>query len=283
MPIDRHRLTQFRREITQLQDSLSFDEFYRVIKAKILDALIRDNGRLFSELSANQQRSFVERLFKPEHAKYVAKIFSTYNDVLDVINQLYQDIGVNISRDFSKIRAIEEVNRTRLGDYQENAVRDIAKVLRAGIVKGENFRQITRRLIGIDEKVTSYADTIARTQVKGYARVAKTEKARIAEVFLYQYVGIIRRTTRPFCLALIGTTHHINRIRKMRNGNLETVLNYCGGWNCHHDWEPDPFAKNQDDADEQIVGKVRIFSPKNLGELEVEYKETLKKLREKKK
>jgi len=279
MPINKTRLAEFRRELAALQNALSFDEHYRVIKAKFLDALARGQ---FQDMSQRQAERFIDTFFKPEHAKFVKKIFSTFNDVLDLLNTLYQDLGVEVKRDFTKIRAIEAINRTRLGDYEEKSVQAIARAIRQGIAHGDNFRKITRRLIGIDEKVTMYADTIARTQVKGYARTAKAEKARLGEVFFYEYVGIIRRTTRPFCLALIGTAHHIDRIQKMRNGNLNPVLQYCGGWNCHHDWEPDPFATKQTEAEEQISGKIIIFTPKNFGELERDYKQTLRGMQQKK-
>jgi len=278
MAIDKQRLQEFRRDLAALQAQLSFDEHYRVIRAKTLDALSRG---LFKDLNQAQMQRFIERNFKPEHAKFIKKIFNTFNDVLSVLNELYKDLGVDVERNFNTLRAIESVNRTRLGDYEDNAVKAIARVIRVGITKNENFREITRRLIGTDEKVTLYADTIARTQVKGYARTAKAEKARIAEVFLYEYAGILRRTTRPFCRALLGTTHHIDRINQMRNGNLNPVWQYCGGWNCYHDWEPDPFAKKQTEAEEQISGNIIIFSPKNFGEIERDYKKILREVQAK--
>jgi len=286
MAIDRKRLQTFRREIADLQNQLSFEEFYRVIRAKILDALARDDGRLFKELSISQQRRFIERLFKPGYEEFVKKIFSTYNATLDVVNDLYKDLGVDISRDFSKIRAIEEVNRQTLGVYTRSTVKDIQKVLRIGLTKGENFKQITRRLQTLDEKVVTFAETIARTQVKGYARLAKSEKARIAEVFFYEYTGIIRAVTRPFCRAMIGSTQDIDTISKMRNGNKEPVITYCGGWRCVHDWEPDPFAKVASAGEWQEVefgGRtMKVFSEKSLASLVGEYEQRLRAARQEK-
>lgn len=31
-------------------------------------------------------------------------------------------------------------------------------------------------------------------------------------------------------------------IFRLKNGNLEPVIENCGGWNCIHEWEPDPTA-----------------------------------------
>ena len=241
MAIDRDRLQAFLREMRALQNSLSFDEHYEVFRAKIEDAISR--ARAFKELSRTQQRQFVESFFKPEHAKFATKIVRDYLEVLDIVNQIYEDLGIEIQRDFTKVRAIEQVNRTQLGDYEESAVKSIAKSLREGLARGDNFKEIRKALIQVGGKVTTYADVIARTQVKGYARVAKSEKARIAEVFIYEYVGIRRKTTRPFCRAMIGMSCHADTIRKLNNGQLTPILTYCGGWHCFHDWEPNPSAK----------------------------------------
>ena len=286
MAINKKRLQEFRREISGLQSQLSFEEFYRVIRAKILDSLSRDDARSFKDLTAAQQRQFIERLFRPGHEDYTKKIFRTFGDTLDVVNELYKDLGVDINRDFSKIRAIEKVNLANLGDYKDSTVKDIQTVIRKGLIEGENFKEITRRLQTLDEKVVGYAETIAKTQVKGYARIAKSEKARIAEVFLYEYTGIVRAVTRPFCNALIGTTHHIDRIHKMRNGNKEPVITYCGGWRCVHDWEPDPFAKKESDGEWQettISGRtIKVYSSASLSSLVSGYKQTIKTLRDQK-
>src|SRR3972149_2427419 len=99
MAINKKRLQDFRREISGLQSQLSFEEFYRVIRAKILDSLSRDDGRGFKELKARQQRRFVERLFRPGQEEYTKKIFRTSDATLDVVNDLYKDLGVDINRD----------------------------------------------------------------------------------------------------------------------------------------------------------------------------------------
>jgi len=285
MAINKKRLQRFRAEIADLQSTLSFEEFYRTIKAKILNALSFDSSA-FKELSAAQQRRFVARLFKTGQGQYAIKIFQTFDDTLDVVNTLYKDLGVDASRDFSKIVAIEKINRAELGDYGESSIKDIQTVIRKSLIDGDDVKQIARRLKTLDEKVVHYADTIARTQVKGYARLAKAEKARLAEVFLYEYTGPIIKTTRPFCLALIGKTLHIDTINKMRNGNKEPVRTYCGGWNCHHDLEPDPFAKNETVGEWQeitISGRtVKVYSSSNLGSLVSGYKQTIKTLRDRK-
>lgn len=279
MAIDRKRLAEFRKQLTALQKSVGFQEHWLSIAAKILDAISKE---LFAHLTTSQQRQLLQKLFRPDNAQFVDEVFRAFNATLEIVNTLYDDLGVDIQRDFSKIRAIEKINRTYLGDYEEDAVRDVHRELRIGLFRNENVRQITKRLAGVGGKVTFFADTIARTQIKGYGRTAKAEKARIGEVFFHQYVGIIRPTTRPFCEALINTTHHIDDINKMRNGNLEPVVQFCGGWNCYHDWEPDPRATKSTVAHFQEVGKMRVKTEANINKLIKEYPNKLKRAREKK-
>jgi len=282
MPIDRKRLAQFVREIQALQRSLSFDEFYEIVRAKVQDALARG---LFKDLTLTQTRNVVSRYFRPEHQKFVAQIFDSYNQVIEIVNSHYNDLGVDISRDFAKIAAIEKINRTILGEYEESSIDQISKAIRKSLTEGLNERELRKRLIGIDDKVTVYARTIARTQVKGYARASKSEKARLAEVIFFEYVGIKRKTTRPFCRALLDTTQHIDKIRKMRNGNLEPVETYCGGWNCHHDWEPNPSFKNETKGmSEQVFNdgarRVKLWTHRDMGQIIEEYKRDIGEIRE---
>lgn len=278
MAIDRKRLTEFRQRLDALFATVSFEERWRTVAAKILDMLSRD---AFRKLSAIERRQAIQRLFRPENARFVDAVFDAFENVLKTINELYSDLGVDVNRDFSKIRAIERISLTQLGDYEDGMVKAILRELREAITRNENVKQVTRRLGRLGGRASFYAETLARTQLKGYGRTAKAEKARLGEVFFYEYVGILRPTTRPFCESLIGTTHHIDQINEMRNGNLEPVLLYCGGWNCYHDWEPDPFATQSTLARLQEIGdgkrKLVVRTEANLPKLVEDYREKFRK------
>lgn len=282
MPLNRTRLREYRKQIADLQRSIGFTEKWRTIAAKLLDLLSR-RPNPFANLNREQQRRVIESIFRPESQRFTDEIFRIFNQILEVINTLYNDMGVDIQRDFSKIRAIEKVIRTYLGAYEEDEIDRIRREVREGLARNENYRQIKERLQRVGGAVGFYADTLARTQIKSYGRIAKAEKARISEIFFFEYVGILRDTTRPFCEALIGTVHHLSQIEKMRNGNLEPVLIHCGGWNCFHDWEPDPFSKKStvEIAKELGQGKRRliVYTEKDLVEIEERYKKRLKELR----
>lgn len=243
MPADRDRYEKYRSEIKDLAEGLSFTEYHRVVEARLLDVF---GKRRLDPDATFDIRALVARVFDDPVAGFAEQILQRHRDTLDLVNDLYADLAVDIPRDLPLIRAIETATSQEIGTYKDSIVREISKTVRQGIIEQDSARDLTRRLLrkDISTKANFYAETIAQTQIKTVGRAAKSEKARIAGVVAYEYVGIIRATTRPFCRAHVGTTHHVDTINRMRNGNYEPVLLHCGGWNCIHDWEPDPFAKD---------------------------------------
>jgi len=246
MAIDEERYRQYRKEMQSLQGDLSFAEYQRTARAKLLDLFAK--GELDPE-NTPRLRRIVRSIFGDEVARFTDDIVEKYDQTLDVVNELYDDLGVDVERDWQRIRAVEEATRQELGKYETSTVRSINQAVRAATTQSEGVDGLKKRLDGVGGRAAFYADTIAKTQVKTVSRAAKAEKSRIADVRLLQYVGIIRDTTRPFCRAMLDVTLNLDTIRKLRNGNREPVLLNCGGWNCIHDWEPDPFASEPDSTD----------------------------------
>jgi len=227
--------------IRELQNSLSFQEYSDVIMAKILDWIARNN--LQKDITKRELQKALEPFWKPQWRSFTAKTTGAMEDIITALNIYYRDMGPEVNRQAAKIQSMEKAANARFGRYSEVAQKQIVKVVREAALKDYDIHQIRRELHGLDEKLNFYADTLAKTTVKALSRGSKNEKARLGEVFWFEYVGIKRDTTRPFCLAMIGQTRHVDIIRQMRNGQIETVLQFCGGYNCHHDWEPDPFYK----------------------------------------
>lgn len=141
--------------------------------------------------------------------------------------------------------------------------------MREGIAKGYRATELSKYLQPIDDKVQYYAHTIAKTQAAGYTQECKNEKARIADVFLFEFTGPnLRHNSHVFCKCMFNITCHIDDISKMRNGANLDVMTYKGGWNCVHLWEPDPSATEKDEGSwqEGKIGKrlIRVYSPREL-------------------
>jgi hypothetical protein len=264
MAIDKNRLKAFEADLLSILDELGFDDFWEIYETKLLDYA----ARIVDDISKPGIRDLkreTKRLFNPEIRDYTTKIFNSFGNVVDLVNTYYSEFGSNISRDITRLQSIERVTATRLGDYEKRIANDIANQIRKDLATGSNFKKVAKNISGFSDRVNFYAETISRTQVKGYSRGGKEGKAKLAEVNFFEYVGIIQNNTRPFCRVLVGKTHHIKDIKRMRNGNLSPVITYCGGWRCQHDWEPDPFANESSGGTLQEIGdgknKVLIFAP----------------------
>ncbi len=254
MSIDRQRYNEFRDDLQALFDELTVEERLRTFEAKLLDYLSR---RDVDPTGALRLRRVVRDLLGDELAKLYPEVVRAYSDTLEIVNLHYSDLGVDITRDWQTIRAIEQATAQELGRYQESTVRDIDQAVRQGIINEDGVRELAERIRPASRKAAFYAETIAKTQIKTVGRAAKAEKARLASVQMFEYVGIIRSTTRPFCRRMVGTTLNLNEIHQLRNGNKEPVLLHCGGWNCIHDWEPDPFAEARQEASFEEEGQGR--------------------------
>lgn len=246
MPIDETTYQDFQKEMTRITKGLSPLEQVRVIQAKLLEYLSR-NG--VDELTANSIRRVARALFEDDFGPFLDQVFRRFGQVITGVNALYGDLGDDIVRDAGIMFAVQEAHRRQFGDYAEQMALDIEEATFRAVRNRSTVEQLEQRFIQLGGKAEVYASTLAKTQLRVTARVAKGEKARTAGVFFYQYVGGVRGVTRPFCAAMAGTTLHIDTIHELRNGNKEPVFENCGGWNCVHDWEPDPFAEEADTKD----------------------------------
>ena len=239
---DPKRLKKFQERMAKLQKSVSFQQYKETVIIKILD-YARQNPD--ADLKALKKE--ITEIFGEPFEEFSNELFTRYDDIIEVTNKLYYDVGEEITRDHNKIAAIEKVNSTRLGNYEQRWVNKLSKVTRRALVDNVDYYELRNRIKHVGGGVADYADVLASTQIKGYGREIKYQKATLGEVLWYEYMGNIRKTTRPFCLPKVGEHFHINEIEKMENGpkQLKPVITYCGGWNCRHDWEPDPFYKGE--------------------------------------
>lgn len=246
---DRKRLKKFQERMAKLQKSVSFKQYKETVILKILD-YARQNPN--ADLKALKKE--ITEIFGEPFGEFSDQLFSKYDDIIEVTNKLYTDIGEDITRDHNKIAAIEKVNSTRLGKYEKRWVTKLAKGTRRALVENVDHHELRTRIKRIGGSVSEYADVLASTQIKGYSREVKYQKATIGEVYWYEYMGNRRKTTRAFCRDKIGKHFHIDEIRKMDNGpkQLKPVITYGGGWGCLQDWEPDPFYKPSKERIEEM-------------------------------
>lgn len=242
MAIDKDRLKRYLRELSGYLDAVRIQTARRALQGKLIDLLASgsiDPGR------PGELEAAVRELLGPEYAQVVRGVEARYQDLVELQNLLYDDLGVDVRRNALRVRAIEETVRLEIGAYGDDAAREVSRRVRRAILEGDNTERLKRRLEGISDRVDANRDTLAKSQLMRYSRTLKVQQAAIAQVQYFEYAGIVQPTTRPFCRAHVGRTLHHDNVLRMRNGNREPVETNCGGWNCQHLLEPDPFAKGQ--------------------------------------
>jgi hypothetical protein len=248
MASNKKRSEDYRKTLADLKRQLDFQELYETFRAKLID--MAASGRFTGDKMLEFIRQ-IEPLFDPEFKVYLGKIYKDYDRLVDAVNQYYKDIGTDVDRDLKKIQAIEKVILTQMGKYEETTVQAMARETRAAILAHETTSEFAARLANkLDDKVVGYAHTIARSRLAGYGQALKNEKSSIGEVYYHEYVGRpIRPQSHLFCVHMFDQsdrTFHVSDIRQMKNGQLEPVATYRAGYNCQHEWEPDPFYKDAD-------------------------------------
>lgn len=242
MAVDYQRYHKYTVRVEEMMDDISFEEGLARFQAKVVEL-----ARL-GDLDPTSQRDLVKQIGKvmdPEFAQYAGQITGYYEELINAANHHYKDLGEDIHRQLDRIQAIERINAARLGAFNRATTKRITRYVRKSLLAGVDHRELAKVLNKRTALPQAQAETLGKTQVKGYSNALKSEKARIANVTYFEYVGFRFENTREFCQALLGHTFHIDDIRQMDNGQISPVMIYRGGYNCRHDWEADPFADKE--------------------------------------
>ena len=100
------RYKEFRDYLKKLQKELGAEEFFRTLDSKLLDYAFKN-----PDVSVIELRAYIKEIFTPEFASYAGAIIKNYDDIVTTVNDLYSDLGVDISRDFGNIKANPKFNK----------------------------------------------------------------------------------------------------------------------------------------------------------------------------
>ncbi|MCX6151537.1 MAG: hypothetical protein NTX22_13480 [Ignavibacteriales bacterium] len=178
-------------------------------------------------------------------ARMVASIYERYKLLLNLKNKY--PFKHNLIEVDSIFKSVEY-----LSPFCEDDENIFLDIVFTALTTHKSLEELTKNLTILHFKNDLSPEAISIKIFKSYGQILLLEKAFLAEVFYFKYGGIIRmprgnsRGSRPFCINLVkltaeGKRWHINEIIEMDNGELKPVFLFCGGWGCHHDWEPDAF------------------------------------------
>jgi len=121
----------------------------------------------------------------------------------------------------------------RVGLYQDTAEAVTEAVLMQR-VDSEAIRTL------LEQKVANVAAARAQTMaaVGAFNQVHRLALADKANLSHFLYSGTIKHNTRAFCRACLDRVFRRDQIDQLKNGLLEPVMIYKGGWRCRHSWLP---------------------------------------------
>lgn len=234
--INRSAVKNYNKLIADLQKTVKTDRAFESLRESIIDLMARG---LIDTSTERALYNDLKYLMVPISADLRRQVSVSYDDLMSAVNYYYSDLADDLGRTHHKIRAIERVNATRIGNYSNRTLHRITHAVREGLKQEFSAEQLGRLIKDKTEIASYYAETLGRTQVAGYGNACKMTKAAIGGIDHFEYVGFIRKTTRDFCRPMVGKIFSIHEIDSMRNNQIEPVRIYRGGYNCHHHWEPD--------------------------------------------
>ena len=240
------------------------------MSAKIADAALIDLERVRSALLREAKRLVLKLDTKRGSAQLSTDREAAANAlaVARELDQLLSEAGVRSVQKLTEsaaIKALQEVAgpsaipasaAKELQAIVDGQTAEVAKVFGAAASEMRQLLAVATTstnaisLADLEEAVAAKLDaTISKARpaidaaVMGagrFATVFATEQASDAEGFdfVYLFEGPLDKTTRPFCRQHLGKAYTKAALDRLRNGQLEPVSTFCGGYNCRHDLTP---------------------------------------------
>ena len=239
---DRGRFDEFIQELSRVRNDISDQEMVERFEAKIVDMIEKEQLTTDDIEVLRREVRFEFR----NNIQLVQQLEASYDEMNSFISEMYEDVGPPANREWARLKTVESINASQLGNFESDIVSQIIRAIDGEDLQRLDVDAVRRKIRRIGSKAGDFATTLANTHVKRYARTVKRQKALRGGIDFYEYLGVLRDTTRNWCRAHIFKTFHISVILQLENGMLEPPIENSGGWNCIHDFEPDPAATAED-------------------------------------
>lgn len=142
---------------------------------------------------------------------------------------------------FSRDELVDLLLEFDIPKYSESDISLVKKAIRGDILRNKTHLDIQKIIKETTGLHSNESQLLAKTYSAAYGRIQHLQKAYLGDVKWFEYVGIIKDDTYKFCLKHLNKHHEINEILSMKNGIIEPVIIFGGGFGCNHFWEADPF------------------------------------------
>lgn len=242
---------------------------HRAAAAAILGLLDKHNVTLdwLQTLEAEALiRAALDEVFSDWTDQLRSEIASTVSDIASITEEFYTSHGVDVTgiRDAAQRSELAaelaegfEIGQRHIHQQLADATKD---AMQRALLSGEIDRnQIAAEIEREAGATTRVARVQAQAAVAGLNQVHRNQVAERAELDFFHYHGSLQINSREFCRIHIGYVYPRRRVLQMKNGMLEPVMIFKGGFNCRHswlpvnpDWSPDLAARIVDEEPTEV-------------------------------
>lgn len=216
----------------------------------VVDAVlaILDDGQVsLADLADDELLQLVARVLAELFPDWTAELAQLVTDrlasAIDLTETFYVAQGVDVgglrqaARRAALARQLAESLQSGFGTLQTRLAQATVDAIREQLLAGEIDRAALASTIETQTGTsTRFARTQAQAAVGGLNQTYREQVAQSAGLTFYSYYGTVQNNTRPFCRIHVGYVFPRARVEQMRNGMLEPVIVFKGGWQCRHSW-----------------------------------------------
>jgi len=145
-----------------------------------------------------------------------------------------------LSLDLSLLESLAAREESRWLLYGDDMALVAKRAILGSVFEGTTLSDTVDMIVEQMGATLADATRDARTFVNGYARNVQSHIAEVAGLKHFLYVGPLDKITRPFCRPLVGKVLTEKQVGELRNGQIEPVITYAGGFSCRHHFNPVP-------------------------------------------
>ena len=146
-------------------------------------------------------------------------------------------------KSYTKEELIQELFNSSINFFDSHEMEIVKEIITNGLLTNSSHMVINERLCQINSRIKDKSMLLSKTYVKAFQRIQHFQKSLLGGVVWFEYVGNLYFTNCKICSNLLDKHFHINEILEMRNGIIEPVLFFGGGFECPHMWEADPLYR----------------------------------------
>lgn len=143
------------------------------------------------------------------------------------------------SIDMDSVEALIKYRVETISNNVTQVIGNVRPMILENLILG-NTPDLLRLSAEISDGILNYANTELNTSLQAFSRTVTQVQAEKLNLTTFIYVGPYDGITRKFCQRVLTMKsppiYTSTEIASMKNGQIEPVSIYAGGYNCRHRW-----------------------------------------------